>query len=103
MENPLVMQFHERMIEVYLLAIERAKYRANIFIGMVSEHGGLETAKRLIHSSTVSDGYSELWKRNHLELTVEAVIYDEPQWQPLFTHDELSICEKRLRDYQYLK
>lgn len=40
MDNPLAIQFHERMIEIYQMAIERAKYRAAIFIGMVSEHGG---------------------------------------------------------------
>ena len=61
----------------------------------------IETAQLLIHSPTVSEGYTALWERKRLDLTVEAMIHDNPKWHPLFTVDELEICKKRLTDYEY--
>jgi hypothetical protein len=68
---------------------------------MLYEHRGLETARILLHSPNVSEGYT-LYLRGRLDLTVEAVIHDNPKWHPLFTQDELAICTKRLEDYRYL-
>jgi hypothetical protein len=69
---------------------------------MVVEHGGLETARILINSSTVSEGYTALWQLKRLDLTVEATIIDHPKWHPLFTDQELAICRQRLVAYGYL-
>ena len=95
-------QFHERMLEIYIRAKSEANYNATIFLRMLNDHGGLETARRLIHALAVSDGYTALWERKHLDLTVEAVIHDNPIWHPLFTEEELEICANRLREYEYL-
>jgi hypothetical protein len=70
---------------------------------MLHDRGGLPTAQYLLHSSTVSEGYTALWERGHFYLTVEALIHDNPKWHQLFTADELAICVKRLTDYGYLK
>jgi hypothetical protein len=67
------------------------------------EHRGLQTARLLIHASTVSEGYTALWERQRLDLTMEAMILDNARWHPLFTADELEICERRLSDYGYVK
>ena len=40
----------------------------------------------------MSDGYTALWDRQRLDLTVEAVILD-PKWRPLFSSEELGIAE----------
>jgi len=37
-----------------------------------------------------------------LDLTVEALIHDNPQWHPLVTPEELDICTERLTQYEYL-
>ena len=95
-------QFHERMVEIYIRAKAEAKYNATVFLRMVNEHGGLETAKRLIHASVESDGYTALYLRKRLDLTVEAVVHDSSKWHPLFTPKELEICQKRLKDHGYL-
>jgi len=47
----------------------------------------------------VSEGYTALWERGRLDLTVEALIHDNPQWHPLFTPEELDICTERLTQY----
>jgi hypothetical protein len=53
-----------------------------------------------LHSADVSEGYKALWQRKRLDLTVEAVILNNPRWHPLFTQDDLAICEARLRKYE---
>jgi len=85
-------QFHEAMLNIYKRALAEAKYPATRFLKMLNEHGGLETARILIHMPTESDGYTELYLRNRLDLTVEAVIYDHDKWHPLFTKEELDVC-----------
>ena len=91
--------FHQRMIEIYQAA-KAIGYNATRFLGMVSEHGGLETAQILLRANTVSDGYTALWERKRLDLTVEAVVLD-PKWTPLFSETDLRVAAKRLGDYGY--
>ena len=83
--DALISEFDEEMLGIYQRALSEAHYRATRFLAMLHEHRGLKTARLLIHSSTVSEGYAALWERNRLELTVEAVIHDNPKWHPLFT------------------
>jgi hypothetical protein len=99
--DSLASEFDEAMLEIHRRALAEARYNATRFLGMVSEHGGLETARILIHALTVSEGYTALWERKRLDLTVEAVIINHPKWHPLFTEAELVICRKRLTDYGY--
>ena len=95
--------FDQAMHGIYQRALSEAGYNAKRFLQMLHEHRGLQTARMLIHASTVSEGYTALWERQRLDLTVEAMILDSPRWHPLFTADELSICKRRLSDYGYLQ
>lgn len=99
----LIAEFDGEMLRIYQRAYAEAKYNASRFLKMLYEHRGLGTARILLHSPTVSDGYTALWERGRLDLTVEAVIHDNPKWHPLFSAEELAICTKRLKDYHYLK
>jgi len=92
--------FNEVMLDVYRRAKSEANYEARIFLRMVVEKGGLETARYLLHALKVSDGYTALWERGRLDLTVEAVIL-APEWRPLFTVEERRIAVDRLRAYDY--
>ena len=94
-------QFDEEMLNIYVRARSEAHYNAARFLQMLEEHRGVETAKILLHASAESEGYTALWQRGRLDLTVEAVIHDNPNWHPLFTAEELEICEKRLMDFGY--
>ena len=100
MPTKLERQFDEAMLTVYRRAKNEAHYEARIFIGMVVDKGGLRTAQYLLDTPTVSDGYTALWKRNRLDLTVEAAIL-EPKWWPLFTSAQRRTAIARLRDYEY--
>lgn len=95
--------FAQEMHGIYQRALSEAGYKATRFLHMLHDHGGLQTARMLIHASTVSEGYAALWERRRLDLTVEAMIHDNERWHPLFTPDELAICQRRLADYGYVK
>jgi hypothetical protein len=93
-------RFHEAMVDIYRRAKADAGYNATRFLQIVSDQGGYQAARTLIHASTVSDGYAALWERGHLELTVEALIL-KPEWHDLFSEVERNIARKRLTDYGY--
>jgi hypothetical protein len=101
MNRYLVDQFDEEMLGIYQRAKSEANYNANLFLQMLQEHGGLQTARILLHKEKVSDGYTALCLRGRLDLTVEAVIHDDSKWHPLFTEEELTICTKRLIEFGY--
>jgi hypothetical protein len=99
----LIAEFDREMFRIYQRALAEAKYNASRFLQMLYAHRGLETAMILLHSPTVSEGYTALWERGRLDLTVEALIHDHVKWHPLFSENDLAICTKRLEEYQYLK
>ena len=99
--SKLEAEFDIAMMNIYLRAKTEANYVATVFHRMLSDYRGLETARRLVNDRKVSDGYTALWERGRLDLTVEAVIWATPKWHPLFSADELGIIRKRLSDYGY--
>ena len=94
--------FNLAMWDIYKRAKIEAKYNATRYLQMLDENGGLETAHILINAPTVSDGYTALWERDRLDLTVEALIWDNPKFHIFFTEEELKIIKTRLIDYEYL-
>jgi len=94
-------QFTEAMFDVYRRAKTEAKYNATVFLQMLTDNGGMRTAKTLINAAKPSDGYTELYLRKRLDLTVEAVVLEDPRWHPLFVSEELEKAKKRLEDYGY--
>lgn len=101
MKEELIKQFNLAMWDIYKRAKLEVKYNATRYLHMLDAHGGLETAHILINSSTVAEGYSALWERGRLDLTVEALIWDNHEYYELFTEDELRVVRKRLIDYKY--
>jgi hypothetical protein len=102
-DKALTEAFDQEMFRIYERARSEAHYNAVRFLHMLHEHRGLETARILLHSPGVSEGYAALWERGRLDLTVEAVIHDNPKWHALFAQEDLEICAKRLKDYRYLE
>lgn len=94
-------QFDRAMMEIYVCAKNEAGYTASAFHRMISERRGVATAKHLINDPTVSQGYTALWERRRLDLTVEAVVHENPSWHSLFSPEELEKAKKRLAAYAY--
>ena len=93
-------RFDTEMMKIYHRARDEAKYNATRYFHMLIEQGGLRAAQTLIHSTQVSEGYTALWERKRLDLTVEALIL-KPDWRELFTSEELDIAQQRLQQYGY--
>jgi hypothetical protein len=69
---------------------------------MISDRGGVDTAKRLINANHPSDGYTHLYERGYLHRTVEAVVVENSHyWHSLFTPEEIARARKRLKEYGY--
>lgn len=86
--------------------IEAAKKRGYIptyFVQMLAEHGAMETAKRLLAKSEPQTGLFELWELELLHESMEAVIWDNPRFHPLFTSDEIGEAHKRLEALGYFE
>ena len=91
--------FHKAMTGVY----EKAKavgYNPTIFIQMVANSGGLAAAKQLLAAGKPSQGFTELWERGRLDLTVEALVL-QPEFSPLFTQAELRTARRRLEEFGF--
>jgi hypothetical protein len=95
-----IAQFDQRMVDIYRTAKSELGYNATYFLRMISERGGLATARSLISSATVSEGFTALWERKRLDLTVEALVLQE-EFAGLFTEDELDMARDRLAQYGY--
>ena len=96
----LEQEFNQAMFKIYYSAKEIG-YTASKFFQMLEQHGGLQTARNLINASTISSGYTRLWKLKRLDLSVEAVVHENSEWHPLFTAEELERCRKRLSEIGY--
>ena len=93
-------EFHSAMLDVYRKAKREAGYNATYFLKMVEDVGGLEAARRLLKAGSVSSGFSALWEKGRLDLSVEAVVLQD-RFAGLFTEEELDIARERLAEYGY--
>jgi hypothetical protein len=92
--------FHRAMVQIYQKAQKEAGYTASYFMQMVSDRGGLATARALLASPQVSEGFTSLWERQRLDLSVEAHVL-KPEFKSLFSEGELETARERLRQYGF--
>ena len=93
-------QFTQAMVDIYRNAKQKAGYDAKIFIGMVADRGALATAEYLIRSDKPSDGYTALYERGRLDLTVEALVVSG-DWDDLFPEEDRTRARDRLLAYGF--
>ena len=97
----LEMDFEQAMWNLYHATLNEAGYDSKTFRRMLCEHSGRETAHRLIRAMQPSTVYANLYQLGRLDLTVEALIHDNPRWHPLFRKEELKKVRQRLRRFGY--
>jgi hypothetical protein len=98
--DELQRRFDRAMVSIYQTAKRELGYNATRFAQMISERGGLATAKQLIWSSNLSEGFTTLWERHRLGLTVEALVL-ESEFAPLFTDADREQAFQRLQAYDW--
>ena len=75
----LAAAFHQAMLATYQEALTIG-YRPARFLQMVSEHGGVETARIILAQNNPTEGFGTLWEKQRLDLAIEAlVLVDMPQ------------------------
>ena len=92
-------QFDREMQDVYTSAKQECGYNATRFLQMLSKNGGVQTAKQLIKKEGGTYGFSVLWEKNRLDLTVEARVL-KPEYHDLFSDDDRAICRERLKQFE---
>ena len=68
---------------------------------MCAEDGAVQATKHLIHAPRPSDTFTDLWEKQRLDLTVEAVVLTEREWDSLFDDTDRATARKRLRDHKW--
>ena len=96
--DQLERRFHQAMVSIYTTAKRELGYNATRFLQMLSEQGGLATAKQLLWDDSPSAGFTTLWERGRLDLTVEAKVV-APEYAALFTEADLDRARDRLKAY----
>jgi hypothetical protein len=99
-QSDLERDFAEAMRNIYVRAKAEAGYNATYFLQMLAEAGPLETARKLVMTPHPSHGFTALWERRRLDLTVEAHVL-EPHFTLLFTDIERDAARSRLAAYGY--
>jgi hypothetical protein len=93
-------RFDHAMVQIYARAKREIRYVATRYLQVLSEKGGLGTARQFIRSEGVTDGFTRLWEEGRLDLSVEAHVL-MPEFQDLFTPAERAIAAARLAQYGY--
>ena len=88
------------MHNIYVRAKKEVRYNATIYLQMLHELGGLITAIRLIRADSPSVGYTKLWEKGRLDLTVEALVI-QLKWKTLLIEDDVKRARIRLIDYEF--
>ena len=68
---------------------------------MLEEHGAVDATRRLIHRNEPSSTFKLLWEKKRLNLTVEAVIVTEHEWDPLFDDADRDAARQRLKAFHW--
>jgi hypothetical protein len=93
-------QLNEAMLDIYHNAKRDAGYNATIYLQLLANRGPLDTARFLIHRDQPSDGYTALFERGRLDLTVEALVI-QPQWGDVFDERDRAASRARLEAYGF--
>jgi very-short-patch-repair endonuclease len=80
-----------------LQLVREAGYRPGYLRRMVTQYGGLTTAKQILATEKVHEGLSALWEMGLLQHSVEAAVLD-PAFKELFSDDERERARRRLAD-----
>jgi hypothetical protein len=100
MASDIEQQFDAALMDTYRRTLRETGYDAKRFLQMFHDQGGLRTAQDLLRTDRVTDGYTAMWERGRLDLTIEALIL-RPEWQELFNDEERELARRRLRKYGY--
>ena len=99
-DDELIANFEKEMYRIYREAYAKCRHNAHIFHGMLQDHGGIVTAKRLLSQHGLQYGFEKLCEFGCPDITMESLILREP-WNSLFTRKEKEVSIARLKTFGY--
>lgn len=88
---------------IYIRAKKECNYNASRFLQMISSNENpVSIVRKLTLINVPSEGFSKLWELKRLDLTVEALIYDNQNYHKFFSESELDFIKEKLTNYGYL-
>ncbi|MQA13359.1 MAG: DUF262 domain-containing protein [Pseudonocardiaceae bacterium] len=94
------LSFDRAVLELVDRCRAELSYNPRYFRVMITQHGTLGAARRLLAAPAVSDGFVRLWEKQRLDLSVESLATDE-RFAHLFTEQEQATARQRLDDFGY--
>lgn len=91
--------FHKEMIEICKES-KKIGYNPSRFIEMLAVKEGYLIARTFMQNPSQTDGFTKLWEKKRLDLTVENTILKD-KYIPLFSHEEREVAKKRLSEHDY--
>lgn len=76
-------------------------YNPARFLQVLSEHGPVATAIQLVMAKDYHEGFTRLWELSRLDLSIEAIILQEP-YRSLFQSEVLARAQRKLQDVGFL-
>lgn len=106
MDEGMSRRFDLAMHELYSRIVRECggRYHPTKFHDMLEQHGGVETAHRLLRPDAdfFSYGFQRLCELKKSHLTMEAMILELDYANQLFTAEELRTAKERLEAAQFL-
>lgn len=96
----LFQQLHAAMIGIYQRSLKETGVNHSLFLRMITTTSAHETALHLVHAAKPSDGYTDLYLKGRLDLTVEALVLDT-KWTPIFEEETRKLARERLTAYRF--
>jgi hypothetical protein len=93
-------KFTAALRELYVRAAHEANYRAPYLLRMLDEMNGHDAATNLILSRELPVGFTQLYERKRLDLSIEALVL-RPKWKQLFDRNTLAAARQRLESVHY--
>jgi hypothetical protein len=100
MNEELENQLKNELLEACRISREKFNYNPIRILQMLHEQKADEIAIQLITSPEPGEGFTKMWEKKALYLTVEAHVI-KPEYAPLFTHEVIEKARTRLHDYGY--
>lgn len=96
----LAAEFQMEMFQIYETGKSELGYTATYFLNLLNDLGGVAAAKRLLAADKPQYGFSHLWERGRLDLSVECLVLKK-RYQSEFEPDELDEARRRLRAHRF--
>ena len=87
--DPPEIEFERRLCESIRKSIELG-YNPTRIAGMISAHGGKNTARLLVKSGEIQDGIRRFVAMGHSELSVESIMLEAQRAPPFLSEEELT-------------